>query len=218
MFLKAGQPLALSLTLAPDVVAVGTRRLDRSGSDAIAPVDVIEMRQPALTGAYTDNTQLLNYVVPSFNTNRETSADGADHVDAFNLRGLGVDQVLVLVNGHRRHSSALVNLLGSRSLGSSPTDLNTISANALDRVEILRDAQYGSDAIAGVMNLTLKSADYGGNVLVNNGIHAGGYGYTTGLSINKGLKLGQKGFLNLTGDVDYRNFTTTDGYNRDLSS
>lgn len=221
VYLKPGQRTKLTLTLVRDVVAVGTRRRDRSGADALAPVDVIEMSQLALTGAYTDNTQLLNYAVPSFNSNRETSADGADHVDAFNLRGLGVDQVLVLVNGHRRHSSALINLLGSRGLGSSPTDLNTISANALDRVEILRDgaaAQYGSDAIAGVMNLSLKSDNHGGNILVNNGVHSSGYGYTTGISVNKGLKLGQQGFLNLTGDVDYRNYTTSPQYTRDLDS
>ena len=221
VFLKAGQPATLTFTLVPDVVAVGTRRADRSVQDAVAPVDIIDQRSLALTGAYTDNTQLLNYVVPSFNSGRETSTDGADHVDGFNLRGLGVDQVLVLVNGHRRHSSALVNLLGSRGVGSSATDLNTISANALDRVEILRDgaaAQYGSDAIAGVMNLTLKSDNHGGNVLVNNGINSSGFGYTTALSLNKGLKLGQKGFLNLTGEVDHRSYTTSPNFDRDLAS
>ena len=221
VFLKPGQPTSLTLTLVPDVVAVGTRRADRSAQDAVAPVDIIDLRSLALTGAYTDNTQLLNYVVPSFNSGRETSTDGADHVDGFNLRGLGVDQVLVLVNGHRRHSSALVNLLGSRGVGSSATDLNTISANALDRVEILRDgaaAQYGSDAIAGVMNLTLKSDNHGGNVLINNGINSSGFGYTTALSLNKGLKLGQTGFLNLTGEVDHRSYTTSPSFGRDLTS
>ncbi len=221
IYLKAGQPVNLTFNLLPDVVAVGTRRADRSEQDAIAPVDVIDMRSLALTGPYTGNIQLLNYVVPSFNSNRETSADGADHVDGFNLRGLGVDQVLVLVNGHRRHSSALVNLLGSLGVGSSPTDLNTISANALDRVEILRDgaaAQYGSDAIAGVMNLTLKSDNHGGNILVNNGINSSGFGYNTTLSLNKGLKLGQKGFLNVTGEADYQGYTTSPNFTRDLAS
>ncbi|MBH8560467.1 TonB-dependent receptor [Hymenobacter negativus] len=221
VFLKSGQPAEFQFNLVPDLVGVGTRRADRSEQDAVAPVDVIDMHDLATTGAYVDNTRLLNYVVPSFNSNRETSADGADHVDGFNLRGLGVDQVLVLVNGHRRHSSALINLLGSRGLGSSPTDLNTISSNALDRVEILRDgaaAQYGSDAIAGVMNLTLKSDNHGGNVLVNNGIHSSGFGYNTTLSVNKGLKLGRQGFLNVTGEADYRNYTTSPGYSRDLNS
>ncbi|SHJ12557.1 iron complex outermembrane recepter protein [Hymenobacter daecheongensis DSM 21074] len=221
MFLKAGQPVNLNFALVPDVVAVGTRRADRTEQDAVAPVDVIDMRELALTAPRTDNTQLLNYVVPSFNSNRETSADGGDHVDGFNLRGLGIDQVLVLVNGHRRHASGLINLLGSRGLGSSPTDLNTISANALDRAEILRDgaaAQYGSDAIAGVMNFTLKNDNHGGNVLVNNGIHSSGLGYNTTLSLNKGLKLGKQGFLNLTGEADYRGYTTSPQYSRDLKS
>lgn len=113
VFLKPGQSTSLAIVLVPDAVAVGTRRADRSAQDAAAPVDVIDMRSLALTGPRNGNTLLLKYIVPSFNSNRETSADGADHVDGFNLRGLGVDQVLVLVNGHRRHSSALVNLLGS---------------------------------------------------------------------------------------------------------
>ena len=221
VYLKSGQPTNLALTLVPDVVAVGTRRADRNAQDALAPVDVVDMRSLALAGPRTDNTQLLNYAVASFNSNRETATDGADHVDAANLRGLGVDQVLVLVNGHRRHSSALVNLFGSRGLGSSTTDLNTISANALDRVEVLRDgaaAQYGSDAIAGVMNFALKSDNHGGNVLVNNGLHRSGFGYNTTLSVNKGLKLGPQGFLNLTGEVDQRGYTTSPDYARDLKS
>ena len=138
----------------------------------MAPVDVVDLRELALTGPRIDNAQLLNYVVPSFNSNRETATDGADHVDGLNLRGLGTDQVLVLVNGKRRHSSALVNLFGRRGRSSSTTDLNTISVNALDRVEIRRGgaaAQYGSDAIARVMSLALKSDNRGGNVLVDNG-------------------------------------------------
>ena len=138
MYLKANQPVSLALALVADVVAVGTRRTDHTAADAVAPVDVVDLRELALTGPRTDNTHMLNYVVPSFNSNRETATDGADHVDGFNLRGLGTDQGLVLVNGKRRHSSALVNLFGRRGLGSSTTDLNTISANALDRVETRR--------------------------------------------------------------------------------
>ncbi|MBJ6107749.1 TonB-dependent receptor [Hymenobacter sp. BT523] len=221
VFLKADAPANFALVLTPDVVAVGTRRLDRTALESVAPVDVIDMRELALAAPRVDNTQLLNYAVPSFNSVRETSADGADHVDAATLRGLGSDQVLVLVNGKRRHTSALINLLGSRPYGSATTDLNTISSNALDRVEILRDgaaAQYGSDAIAGVINLNLKSDNHGGSVMVNNGIHQSGFGYNTTLSLNKGLKLGSKGFLNVTGEVDYRGYTTSPDYARDLNS
>jgi len=219
VFLSADKPLELAFTLVPAVVAVGTRRLDRTEQDAVAPVDVIDMRELTLSAPYLDNTQILKYVVPSFNANRETSADGGDHVDASSLRGLGSDQVLVLLNGKRRHSSALIHLLGSQSVGSSTTDLNTISANALDRVEILRDgaaAQYGSDAIAGVINFNLKRDSKGGNVLLNNGINSSGFGYNSTLSLNKGLKLGGKGFLNVTGEVDYRGHTTSPNYQRDL--
>lgn len=221
LFIKAGQPVRFEFALVPATVAVGTRRADRTVLESAVPVDVVDMRELTLTAPRTDVTQLLTYVVPSFNSNRETSADGADHVDASNLRGLGPDQMLVLVNGHRRHSSALINLLGSRGIGTSTTDLNTLPANALDQVEVLRDgaaAQYGSDAIAGVMNFNLKSDNHGGNILVNNGVHSSGYGYNTTVSLNKGLKLGPKGFLNLTGEVDYRGRTTSRDYTRDLNS
>lgn len=221
LFLAADKPLQLDLMLQVATVAVGTRRADRTSTGSVVPVDVVDMRDLALTAPRTDITQLLTYVVPSFNSNRETSTDGADHVDASSLRGLNPDQTLVLVNGHRRHTSAFVNLLGSRGVGSATPDLNTLPANALDQVEVLRDgaaAQYGSDAIAGVMNFNLKSDNHGGNVLINNGIHSSGYGFNTTVSVNKGLKLGSKGFLNLTGEADYRGRTTTAGYDRDLAS
>ena len=97
--------------------------------------------------------------VPSFNYNKQSGADGSDAIDFASLRGLGYDQTLVLVNGKRRHLSAFVNEFGTRGRGNSGTDLNAIPEAAIDRVEILRDgasAQYGSDAIAGVMNIILK--------------------------------------------------------------
>jgi len=221
VFLKGTEPMQLNLALLPDVVAVGTRRADRTALESVAPVDVVDMRELSVWAPRTDNTQLLNYAVPSFNSVRETSADGSDHVDGISLRGLGSDQVLVLVNGKRRHTSALINLLGSRPSGSATTDLNTLAATAFDRVEVLRDgaaAQYGSDAIAGVMNFTLKSDNHGGSILLNNGLHQSGFGYNGTLGLNKGLKLGAKGFLNLTAEVDYRGYTTSPDYTRDLAS
>lgn len=221
LFLRAGQPANLVLTLQPATVGVGTRRADRTVLDSPVPVDVVDMRELTLTAPRTDVTQLLTYVVPSFNSNRESLSDGADHVDSSNLRGLGPDQMLVLVNGHRYHSSALVTLLGTRGVGTSTVDLNALPANALDQVEVLRDgaaAQYGSDAIAGVMNLTLKSDNHGGNVLVNTGLHSSGFGLNTTLSVNKGMRLGGKGFLNLTAEADYRGNTTSRDYQRDLDS
>ncbi|WP_262920636.1 TonB-dependent receptor [Hymenobacter sp. 5516J-16] len=220
VFLSADKAVQLSIALAPDVVQVGTRRIDRTVLESAVPVDVIDMRELLATGPQTDLTQILNYSVPSFNSTRQTSADGADHVDPSSLRGLSPDQMLVLVNGKRRHTTALINLLGSRGVGNVGYDLNTVSSNAIDRIEVLRDgaaAQYGSDAIAGVMNINLRADNKGGNVLLSTGITSAGDGLSTLLSLNKGFKLGQKGFLNLTGDVDYRGATTRQ-YSRSLNS
>lgn len=107
----------------------------------------------------TDLNQILNFTAPSFTSNSITVADGTDHIDPAQLRGLGPDQVLVLLNGKRRHSTALVNINGSPGRGSVGTDLNAIPAFAIERLEVLRDgasAQYGSDAIAGVINVVMK--------------------------------------------------------------
>ncbi|QHJ08668.1 TonB-dependent receptor [Hymenobacter busanensis] len=221
VFFASDKPTVLDFTLVPEVVAVGTRRTDRTLLESAVAVDVIDMRELTPTAPQTDLTQVLHYVVPSFNSTRQTSADGADHIDPISLRGLAPDQTLVLVNGKRYHTTGLINLLGSRGLGSVNYDLNAFASNALDRVEILRDgaaAQYGSDAIAGVINLNLKSDNKGGNVLLNTGITSRGDGFTSLLSVNKGLKLGQKGFLNLTAEADHRGATTRGSAQRDITS
>ncbi|GAB3858972.1 TonB-dependent receptor [Hymenobacter terrigena] len=217
VFLKAGEATVLTVTLNPETVAVGTRRSDRTALESAVPVDVVEMSELVRTVPQTDLTQLLQYTVAAFNSTRQTAAGGSDHVDPASLRGLGTDQMLVLVNGKRRHTTALVNLLSNRGLGSVGTDLNTLSSLGVERVEVLRDgaaAQYGSDAIAGVMNINLKSDNHGGSVLLNSGITSEGDGLATLLGVNKGFRLGQKGFLNLTADADYRGRTTR-GYARD---
>ena len=164
VFLKAGEATVLTVTLNPETVAVGTRRSDRTALESAVPVDVVEMSELVRTVPQTDLTQLLQYTVAAFNSTRQTGAGGSDHVDPASLRGLGTDQMLVLVNGKRRHTTALVNLLSNRGLGSVGTDLNTLSSLGVERVEVLRDgaaAQYGSDAIAGVMNINLKSDNRG---------------------------------------------------------
>ncbi|WP_310394546.1 TonB-dependent receptor [Hymenobacter sp.] len=217
VFLKAGESAALVVTLNPETVAVGTRRSDRTALESAVPVDVVEISELVRTAPQTDLTQLLHYTVPAFNSTRQTAAGGSDHVDPSNLRGLGTDQMLVLVNGKRRHTTALVNLLGNRGVGSVGTDLNTLPSLGVERVEVLRDgaaAQYGSDAIAGVMNISLKSDNRAGSVLLNSGITSEGDGLASLVGINKGFQLGQKGFINLTADVDYRDRTTR-GYARD---
>ncbi|MBL7747008.1 MAG: TonB-dependent receptor [Chitinophagaceae bacterium] len=141
------------------VVLVGTRRLGRVKTETTAPVDVINVSAATAPTARMDLTSVLNYAAPSFNYNKQSGSDGADHIDLATLRGLGPDQTLVLVNGKRRHQTAFVAVFGTRGRGNTGTDLNSLPSFAIDRVEILRDgasAQYGSDAIAGVINLITK--------------------------------------------------------------
>lgn len=142
-----------------DLVVVGSRgRGVRSKLSTPVPVDVIRMNE-VKPFAQIDVSQLLSYTVPSFQSARQTISDGTDHIDPAGLRGLGPDQTLVLLNGKRLHTTALVNINGTVGRGSVGTDLNTIPAAAVERIEVLRDgaaAQYGSDAIAGVINVVLK--------------------------------------------------------------
>src|SRR6266581_4885807 len=139
-------------------VIIGTRTHDRTVLNSPVPVDVLTPTEIRQTGA-VETSQIIQLLAPSFNFPRPTVADGTDHIRPSTLRGLGPDQVLVLVNGKRRHTSALVNVNGTIGRGSTGVDLNAIPASAIERIEILRDgaaAQYGSDAIAGVINIVLK--------------------------------------------------------------
>lgn len=142
-----------------DVVVIGTRNAKRSATESPVPVDVIPLKQISNQVGQLDVAQLLTYLAPSFNSVRQTLGDGTDHIDPAQLRGLGPDQVLVLVNRKRYHQSSLVNVNGTVNKGTVGTDLNSIPASSIERIEILRDgasAQYGSDAIAGVINIVLK--------------------------------------------------------------
>ncbi len=147
------EPLALQ-----ELAVVGTRAAERTSTDAAVPVDVLSAAEIRQTGR-TETAQIIQALAPSFNFPRATISDGTDHTRPATLRGLAPDQVLVLVNGKRRHGSALINVNGSIGRGSGMVDLNAIPASAIERIEILRDgaaAQYGSDAIAGVINIILK--------------------------------------------------------------
>src|SRR4051812_2125669 len=150
-------------------VVIGTRMNDRTVLSAPVPVDVLTTAEIKQTGA-VETAQIIQLLAPSFNFPRATVSDGTDHVRPSTLRGLGPDQVLVLINGKRRHTSALVNVNGTVGRGSAGVDLNAIPSSAIERIEILRDgaaAQYGSDAIAGVINIILKAdtkTDVGGEV------------------------------------------------------
>jgi iron complex outermembrane recepter protein len=154
---NVSQDFALRVSFGQEIT-VGSRAINAEVEKAV-PVDVIP-RQQIETAPSTETNQIIEKVAPSFNFPRPSVADGTDSVRPAMLRGLGPDQVLVMVNGKRRHASALVNVNNTVGRGSQGADLNTIPASAIDNVEILRDgaaAQYGSDAIAGVLNLVLKS-------------------------------------------------------------
>lgn len=217
----------LDVTLRPgvllgEITLTGTRNPGRTAVNSVAPVDVIDVTELTTSSPQVNLNQILNFVAPSFNSNTQTIADGTDHIDPASLRGLGPDQVLVLINGKRRHTSSLVNVNGSFGKGSVGTDLNAIPTAAIKRIEVLRDgaaAQYGSDAIAGVINIVLDNATNELRLNVTTGAHfsensneqTGGVdGATTNISANYGLKLGERGgYINFTGDFDYR-----DSYNR----
>jgi len=166
--------LVATVALQENVLVVGSRNPKRSATESTAPIDIIPLKQIANQVGQLDVSQLLNYLAPSFNSVRQTLGDGTDHIDPAQLRGLGPDQVLVLVNGKRYHQSSLVNVNGTVNKGTVGTDLNSIPASSIERIEILRDgasAQYGSDAIAGVINIVLKkktgltiNTSYGANV------------------------------------------------------
>lgn len=141
-----------------EIVVTGTRRNDRTVAQSTVPIDVIGATALQNSG-YTDTNRLLNQLVPSFNFPQPSNTDGTDSLRPATLRGLGPDQTLTLVNGKRRHSSSLLNVNGTVGRGSASVDLGAIPTIAIDRIEVLRDgasSQYGSDAIAGVINVILK--------------------------------------------------------------
>lgn len=200
-----------------EVVLVGSRSRSRTVVESAVPVDVLDIQEIQTAVPQVNLNQMLNYVAPSFSSNTQTIADGTDHIDPASLRGLGPDQVLVLINGKRRHNSSLINVNGSFGRGSVGTDLNAIPAAAIQRIEVLRDgaaAQYGSDAIAGVINIVLNeevgelnlNVTSGANFSKNANKQTGGIdGETVNVAASYGIALGENGgFVNFSGDFDYR--------------
>ncbi len=177
-------------------VTTGSRFNDRSVTQSPVPIDVIsgtELKQ----GGYNETSQMLQANIPSFNFPRPSLTDGTDHIRPATLRGLAPDQTLVLINGKRRHTSALVNLNGSIGRGSVSTDFNAIPAAMIERIEVLRDgasAQYGSDAIAGVINVILRK-DAGWGMTLGYGVTGAGDGEDYKLDAFTGVALGDKGSL-----------------------
>lgn len=227
-----------------EVQIVGSRNPKRTVTDSPVPVDVIDVAEIASKNGKVEVNDILQYAAPSFNATKQSGSDGADHIVPASLRGLGPDQTLVLINGKRRHQSSLVNIFGTRGRGNSGTDLNAIPADAIKRIEVLRDgasAQYGSDAIAGVINIVLKDNTDG----LSGGLTYGAYstaigkgwedatgetlwnvegknrldgknkkfdGGTTKVGLNYGAKIGDKGYINITNELFAKERTLRPGF------
>lgn len=210
-----------------NIVVIGSRDRTRTKSDSYVGVDIIPVKDLVNETGYVELTQILHYFAPSFNANRQTGSDLADHIDPVSLRGLGPDQVLFLINGKRYLRSAIINVFGNRGRGNVNTDLNAIPASAIERIEVLRDgaaAQYGSDAVAGVVNVVMKSDKPGTTGALSYGSHMTGWGNTLNygqngkiipvavdggrmnVNVTHSLQLG-KGNFNITGDYLTKDFT-----------
>ncbi|WP_373896722.1 TonB-dependent receptor plug domain-containing protein, partial [uncultured Massilia sp.] len=191
------------------VVVTGTRSLNRRTLDSESPVDVIGSKELLSTGS-GELATVLSRLLPSMNFPRPSGADASDAVRPAQLRGLSPDQTLVLVNGKRRHTSSVVNVNGTLGRGSAPVDLNAIPLAAIERIEVLRDgaaAQYGSDAIAGVVNIILKRGAEGGEAEVVYGQYDKGDGEQATVRASTGVKLGDDGWLRVAVEAADRNFT-----------
>lgn len=183
-----------------DIVVTGTRVSERTATTSPVPIDVIRGDELRASG-YQETTEILRQLAPSFAFATPTTPDGNTHIHSATLRGLSPDATLVLVNGRRLHTAAWVNTGGTIGKGSTPTDLNQIPAAAIGRIEILRDgasAQYGSDAIAGVINILLRE-DTALHGSASAGTTYDGGGDTYEFSLGGGIKLGDDGFINATG-------------------
>jgi iron complex outermembrane receptor protein len=195
------------------VVVTGTRARNRTASDSESPVDILSAKDLSSTGT-TELATALARLLPSFNFPRPSGGDASDAVRPAQLRGLSPDQTLVLIDGKRRHTSAVVNVNGTEGRGSAPVDLNAIPISAIDHIEVLRDgaaAQYGSDAIAGVINIILKKGPKGGEVEIGGGEYQEHDGREADVKAQGGFALGANGWLRLAADVGNQDPTNRAG-------
>jgi len=195
------------------ITVIGSRVSVRSLDDLPVPVDILDANTLINTGQ-TEVGRMLQTVAPSFNFSSSAISDGTDAFRPATLRGLGPDQTLVLVNGKRRHQASLIHINSSVGRGTTGTDMNAIPAAAIKRIEILRDgaaAQYGSDAIAGVINIVLNDSNDDGSVAVSYGGYTQGDGETTNINLSKGFTFGKGGFINTTINYRERGFTNRAG-------
>ncbi len=217
--LSAGEEKTLDVSLnvsaerLEDVVLVGSRSVPRSSANTPLPVDNFDARTLKSTGQITFD-KALQYRVPSFNTVNTPVNDATTLLDPYEIRNLGPSRTLILINGKRKNLSSLLYVQFSPGRGETGADLSAIPTDAIKRVEILRDgasAQYGSDAIAGVMNVILKDRFEYNSLTVNAGVTHKGDGETYGLSFNSGANFGSRGFINYTVDFSQQNNAVRSG-------
>lgn len=183
-----------------EIIVTGNRAKPRTVLDSPVPIDNIGVNELKSSGQ-TSIDQMLTYKVPSYNSTSQTISDATAHFDPADLRGLGPSRTLVLVNGKRKNQSALVYINDTPGKGEVGTDMKSIPTAAIERIEVLRDgasAQYGSDAIAGVINIVLKENVEYTNLNVNSGITTEGDGFNIGADLNSALTVGEKGYVNFT--------------------
>jgi len=196
-----------------EVVVTGTRTAPRSNTTSALPIDVLSSKDLVSTGQATFD-KALQYKIPSFNTVQTPVNDATSLLDPYEIRNMGPSRTLILINGKRKNLSSLVYVQTSPGRGETGADISAIPTDAIERVEILRDgasAQYGSDAIAGVMNIILKKNSSASSVTLRSGITSEGDGEMLGVSINSGTTVGEKGFLNYTLDFSKVNLANRPG-------
>lgn len=189
-----------------EIVVTGTRSAGRAALESSVPVDVVTAKTLSETG-FSDLGRALNFLQPSLNFARAATTATAANTKPATLRGLSPDQTLVLINGKRRHANAVLNVNNAIGRGAAAVDLDTIPENAIERIEVLRDgaaAQYGSDAIAGVINIILKSNASGGTAELSGGLTEDGDGENGGASVSGGFALGDGGHVTISGTVRHQ--------------
>ncbi len=209
------------------VIVTGTRASDRTALESTSPIDVLTAEDIRKAGVLNGELgSALQVLLPSFNFPRQSNSGGGDHVRAAQLRGLAPDQVLVLVNGKRRHTTALVTTGSKIGRGTTPVDFNAIPVTAIKRIEVLRDgagAQYGSDAVAGVVNIILDDAPEGGAWEASFGLHHTDVepirrtltdGQTSFLSGKVGTAVGDGGFFRVGFELKNREATNRAGFDQ----
>lgn len=217
---KAANRANIDVTLSTDggqsldeVVVTGTRTAPRSNTTSALPIDVLSAKDLTSTGQVTFD-KALQYKIPSFNVVQTPVNDATSLLDPYEIRNMGPSRTLILINGKRKNLSSLLYVQTSPGRGETGADISAIPTDAIERVEILRDgasAQYGSDAIAGVMNIILKKGTTNSAVTVRSGVTGQGDGEMLGISLNAGSTVGEKGFVNYTVDFSKVNQSNRPG-------